>query len=145
MAPRSVFTPGLFATKSAIVTGGGTGIGHAITSELLHLGCRVLICSRSEAKLAAALALHPKAAAAGHLVSHACNLRKEDSVGECVAAAVEKFGRIDILVNNGGGQFISPAEVRPTPSQRPVPWMACSRRAHSRSLESLDVYCPAQP
>jgi peroxisomal trans-2-enoyl-CoA reductase len=70
----------------------------------------VLICSRSEDKLRAAIALHPSEASAGTLLSHACNLRKEDSVRACVAAAVAAFGSFDFLVNNAGGQFLSPAE-----------------------------------
>jgi len=46
MAEVSVFAPGLFRGKVAIVSGGGTGIGKAITSELLRLGCSVVIASR---------------------------------------------------------------------------------------------------
>ena len=46
MASNSVFVPGLFKGKVAIVTGGGTGIGKAIASELLRLSCSVVIASR---------------------------------------------------------------------------------------------------
>jgi len=106
----TAFSADLFKGKAAIVTGGGTGIGYAITRELLLLGSRVLICSRSEDKLRAALALHPAEASAGTLISHACNLRKEASVRACVTAATAAFGTIDFLVNNAGGQFLSPAE-----------------------------------
>jgi peroxisomal trans-2-enoyl-CoA reductase len=111
MPARTAFAAELFKGKAAIVTGGGTGIGYAITRELLSLGCRVLICSRSEDKLRATLARHPAEANACRLISHPCNLRKEVSVRACVAAAVTAFGTIDFLVNNAGGQFLSPAEV----------------------------------
>ena len=51
MAFRSVFSKNLFLGKVAVVTGGGTGIGRAIASELVHLGCKVVIASRSMDKL----------------------------------------------------------------------------------------------
>ena len=51
----SVFRPNLFESKVAIVSGGGTGIGLAVTRELLGLGCEVFICSRSAEKLEAAV------------------------------------------------------------------------------------------
>ena len=47
----SVFRSNLFAGKVAVVTGGGTGIGRAITEELVHLGCRVVIASRKKERL----------------------------------------------------------------------------------------------
>lgn len=52
---KSVFREGLFEGHTAIVTGGGTGIGKSIASELLQLGCNVCIASRSEETLKAAL------------------------------------------------------------------------------------------
>ena len=54
-AYATVFRDGLFADKVAIVTGGGTGIGLQIATELLELGCNVVISSRNEDKLAAAV------------------------------------------------------------------------------------------
>eukprot|EP00962_Isochrysis_galbana_P013937 scaffold3961_cov95-Isochrysis_galbana.AAC.2 len=129
----TAFSADLFKGKAAIVTGGGTGIGYAITRELLLLGSRVLICSRSEDKLRAALALHPAEASAGTLISHACNLRKEASVRACVTAATAAFGTIDFLVNNAGGQFLSPAEVCSCPVPVPLPRPSCPH-LQSRSL-----------
>ena len=52
----SYLTQGLLVGRSAIVTGGGSGIGKAIARELLSLGCKVLIASRDEAKLEGAAA-----------------------------------------------------------------------------------------
>lgn len=107
---RSVFRPGLLAGKAAIVSGGGTGIGLAVTRELLELGCNVLICSRSAAKLDAAVAMLRRLKLAGEVHAHACNIRREDEVVTLVETAVRVLGRVDFLVNNGGGQFVSPAE-----------------------------------
>lgn len=104
----SAFRADLFAGKNAIVTGGGTGLGMAITRELLSLGARVLICSRSQAKLDSAVA--ELGDTDGHLLTYTCNLRKEESIEECVAYAVRTLGPISILVNNAGGQFIASAE-----------------------------------
>lgn len=108
---RSVFRPGLFAGKAAIVTGGGTGLGFAITRELLALGCDVLIASRSADKLRAAAAeLASDGECVGRLRWRACNIKAEAEVEAAVRACLEAFGRLDCLVNNGGGQFIAPAE-----------------------------------
>lgn len=113
MAASSPFKPGLFSGKAAIVTGGGTGIGLCVTHRLIHLGCNVLICSRSEAKLAAAAEKLAQAARSeekgGRLEWRACNVRDEEQVQAMVADAIRLFGRLDLVVNNGGGQFVAPA------------------------------------
>ncbi|KAK0152362.1 Peroxisomal trans-2-enoyl-CoA reductase [Merluccius polli] len=98
MAASSVFRTGLFNHKVAIVTGGGTGIGKAITAELLQLGCKVVISSRKVERLeAAAEELRANIPAPSPA-----------SVRSLVSAVLEQHGRIDFLVNNGGGQFSSP-------------------------------------
>ncbi|KAI5618659.1 peroxisomal trans-2-enoyl-CoA reductase [Silurus asotus] len=112
MAARSVFRSGLFNDRVAIVTGGATGIGKAITAELLHLGCRVVIASRKAERLEAAAGelsqlISPSSAAS--ITALQCNIRQEDQVRELVASTLRLHGRIDYLVNNGGGQFSSPA------------------------------------
>jgi peroxisomal trans-2-enoyl-CoA reductase len=108
-----VFRPGLFTGKSAIVTGGGTGIGKAITSELLYLGCNVLIAARNEPRLQEA-AQEMKAMLPANNPAQidvmTCNIRKEDQVKSMISRAIERFGGLDFLVNNGGGQFNCPAE-----------------------------------
>ena len=67
---------------SAVVSGGGTGLGLQITRELLSLGCDVLICSRSEQKLSAACAALAGVARAGgcRVIMRACNVKKEAEV-----------------------------------------------------------------
>ena len=104
MRATSVFRPDLFSERTAVVTGGGSGIGLAIAAELIELGATVVIAGRKEDKLqAAAETLGERA----HPV--VCNIRDEDQVKALMARAVELGGRIDYLVNNAGGQFPSPA------------------------------------
>ncbi|XP_034411513.1 peroxisomal trans-2-enoyl-CoA reductase isoform X3 [Cyclopterus lumpus] len=113
MAVSSVFRPGLFNNKVAIVTGGGTGIGKAISAELLELGCSVVISSRKADRLeAAAQEMSQKipASSPASVTPLPCNIRNEDEVKELVSSVLKRYGRIDFLVNNGGGQFSSPAE-----------------------------------
>jgi len=98
----SVFRPNLFSGKVAIVTGGGTGIGKAITEELLTLGAKVVIASRDEDKVKSAGEAMKKL---GHIETTKCNIRKEGDVKSLVEFTLEKFGKLDFLVNNGGGQF----------------------------------------
>uniref|UniRef100_A0A4W4EN49 Peroxisomal trans-2-enoyl-CoA reductase n=3 Tax=Electrophorus TaxID=8004 RepID=A0A4W4EN49_ELEEL len=110
MSISSVFRPGLFNHKVAIVTGGGTGIGKAITSELLHLGCSVVISSRKLQRLettAEELSHRIPASNPARVTPVRCNIRDEEEVKNLVASTLQLYGRIDFLVNNGGGQFSS--------------------------------------
>ncbi|XP_073490514.1 peroxisomal trans-2-enoyl-CoA reductase-like isoform X2 [Aquarana catesbeiana] len=113
MAARSVFLPGLFGDKVAIVTGGGTGIGKAIAGELLGLGCNVVIASRKLDRLKEAakdLVSRISPANPSSVTALQCNIRREEEVESLVEATLKQYGRIDFLVNNGGGQFPSPTE-----------------------------------
>eukprot|EP00118_Oscarella_pearsei_P026500 m.309992 g.309992 ORF g.309992 m.309992 type:complete len:276 (+) comp49036_c0_seq1:248-1075(+) len=103
----SVFRPGLFAGKVAIVTGGGTGIGRSIATELLHLGCKVVIASRNAERLKAAA---EEMKEEGDVTAISCNVRKEEQVKSLIETTLSTYGKVDFMVNNGGGQFISPAE-----------------------------------
>jgi peroxisomal trans-2-enoyl-CoA reductase len=108
-----MFAPGLFAEQVCIVTGGGSGIGLRTAKELRQLGARVAICGRTEAKLeaaATAIAEVPSSMGADGVYAAPCDIREPDQIAAYVAAVQERFGRIDVLVNNAGGQFPSPAE-----------------------------------
>ena len=108
-APPSVFRPDLFAGRTAVITGGGSGIGKAIARELAGLGATVVIAGRNKARLEGAAAeLIADTGGAVHAV--ACNIREEDEVKALMARAAQLGGgRLDYLVNNAGGQFPSPA------------------------------------
>jgi len=137
--PTSAFAPGLFADKRALVTGGGTGIGLAITSELLRLGATVLIASRSEEKLSAARAA--LSAHAGRLHTFATNVRKEDEIVALVEHAVSTMGGLDLLVNNAGGQYVAAADslsakgFRAVVETNLVGTFLCAREAYRQWME----------
>ncbi|KAG7227348.1 hypothetical protein INR49_000353, partial [Caranx melampygus] len=103
----------MFNHKVAVVTGGGTGIGKAISAELLELGCSVVIASRKPERLeVAAQEMRQKipSSSPASVTPLTCNIRNEDEVKNLVSTVLKQYGRIDFLVNNGGGQFSSPAE-----------------------------------
>ncbi|XP_065097170.1 peroxisomal trans-2-enoyl-CoA reductase [Paramisgurnus dabryanus] len=114
MAASSVFKAGLFNHKVAVVTGGGTGIGKAITSELLQLGCSVVISSRKVERLTSAaeeLTQKIPPSSPAKVTPIQCNIRNEEEVKNLMASTLKLHGRIDFLVNNGGGQFSSPVNI----------------------------------
>jgi NADP-dependent 3-hydroxy acid dehydrogenase YdfG len=87
------------ADKTALITGGGSGIGLATARMFLDEGARVVITGRDEAKLAAA----SKTLAGGNRLAHyAADVSKVDQVETLVRHATKVLGRIDILVNNAG-------------------------------------------
>ena len=108
MAVNTVFRPGLFAGKTIVVSGGGTGIGRAIARELAGLGATVIICSRSPEHLEPTR--DAILAAGGQTVAYQVNVRDPDAVAALFAQIQERDGPVDGLVNNAGGQFLSPAE-----------------------------------
>src|SRR3982751_3620579 len=97
---RSVFQPGLFAGRTVIVTGGGSGIGRCTAHELAALGASVAIVGRKVEKLAAVQA--EIEAAGGVCSTQVCDIRDEEAVRATVAQVIGRHGRIDGLVNNAG-------------------------------------------
>lgn len=108
----SIFAKNLFSNRSAIVTGGGTGIGFAISRELVSLGCDVLIASRKLENLRdAQRELTQYRTHESQKIEYvSVNIRDEQSIKALFSFAKEKFGRLDFLVNNSGGQFPAPAQ-----------------------------------
>lgn len=104
----SVFTPHLFDGKVAVVTGGGSGIGRCVAHELAALGAQVALVGRKIEKLQKVA--EEIAQDGGKVSFQVCDIRQEEAVKLTVAAIVAQYGRIDCLVNNAGGQFMTPLE-----------------------------------
>lgn len=99
--------------KVAVVTGGSKGIGLAIASSLSAAGANVVICSRNGDQ-ASKVAQDLDSRAPGSVVGVACDMRQFDEVRRLIADAVERFGRLDILINNAGvGGFAPIEEITP--------------------------------
>lgn len=112
---RSAFRPGLFAGRTVIVTGGGSGLGRCTVHELASLGARVALVGRTLAKLDATAteiaAIYPESATAEAAATrHVCDIRDEAAVKATVTDVLAAHGRIDGLFNCAGGQF--PARLR---------------------------------
>src|SRR3954452_3335050 len=100
-----IFAPDLLSGQVALVTGGGTGLGKAAARELLACGASVLLTGRRDEVLSAAC----------DELGDGCawvvgDVRSDESCAAIVDAALERFGRLDVLVNNAGGQYFVPAE-----------------------------------
>ncbi len=108
-APSQVFAPGALRGRSVLVTGGGTGLGRETAYELARCGAGVTIAGRREDVLVqAADALK---GAEGRIGWVAGDVREPEQARRMVQEALERHGRLDVLVNNAGGQFFSPAEL----------------------------------
>ena len=104
--PSKIFQPGLLDGQVAIVSGGGSGLGRAAALELSSLGARVVVCGRRPEPLDETVELDPD----GRIEAQACDIREEDQVEALVEGVCERHRRIDLLVNNAGGQYLAPAE-----------------------------------
>jgi citronellol/citronellal dehydrogenase len=105
---RSVFRPDLFKGQVVLVTGGGSGIGRCTAHELAALGAHVVLLGRKLEKLQHVAS--EIVADGGRCAFHACDIRSELQVQDVVQAIVVAHGRIHGLVNNAGGQYITPLE-----------------------------------
>jgi citronellol/citronellal dehydrogenase len=100
-----VFAPGLLSGQVALVTGGGTGLGKATALELVRCGATVVIAGRRGEVLEDAVA---QIGAGADWI--AGDIREREEAERLVASVLERHGRLDVLVNNAGGQYFTPAE-----------------------------------
>jgi citronellol/citronellal dehydrogenase len=103
-----VLAPDANAGRVVLITGGGTGIGRATARAFAASGARVAICGRRAEPLDETRA--ELEATGAECLASPCDVREPDQVAELLDAAVERFGTIDVLVNNAGGQFEAPPE-----------------------------------
>ena len=96
------------AGRVALVTGGGTGLGRATALELARSGAGVVLVGR-RVELLERTRQEIEEAGAAALVAPA-DVRQPEDVERVVDAAIDRFGHVDVLVNNAGGQFTAPAE-----------------------------------
>jgi citronellol/citronellal dehydrogenase len=104
----SIFRPGLFENRVAVVTGGGSGIGFAIARDLGLLGAKVAIASRKRERIEAAKAALAETGV--KVFGATCDIRETEQVAALVDDVMKELGPIDVLVNNAGGQFPTAAE-----------------------------------
>jgi len=104
-----MFSEKILEGKTAIVTGGGSGLGKSMATYFLKLGANVVITSRTQAKLDKA-AEEMRAETGGKVLTVAGDVRNYESVENVLKQTEETFGQVDILLNNAAGNFISPTE-----------------------------------
>lgn len=102
-----------FTGRTAIVTGGGTGIGYATAMQLARLGANVVIAARTADELEAAAARIADASGS-RCLAVPTDVKSEEAIVAMVQRTVDEFGRIDVLVNNAGGTRMGPLETIPT-------------------------------
>jgi citronellol/citronellal dehydrogenase len=103
-----VYADGLFADEVVLITGGGTGIGLVAATEMGLLGAKIAICGRRPEPLRNAVTeLQSRGIDA---FGAPCDIREPEAITAYVDAVLERFARIDVLINNAGGQFPTTAE-----------------------------------
>lgn len=105
-----LFADGILEGHVAFVTGGGTGITGGVARALAEAGAKVALVSRSLEHLEPAAKVINDTQGAGEAFAVAADVRKPDEVEKAIAATVEKFGKIDIVVNGAAGNFLCKAE-----------------------------------
>lgn len=95
--------------KTIIVTGGGSGLGKAMTTYFLELGANVVITSRNMEKLET-VAKELESQTGGSVLPIACDVRNYEEVETMIQKSIDTYSSVDILLNNAAGNFISPTE-----------------------------------
>lgn len=100
---------GALEGKTIVITGGGSGLGKAMTKYFMELEAQVAITSRDLEKLKTT-ASELEAETGGKCLPLACDVRHYDQVESMLAAVLDAYGKVDVLLNNAAGNFISPTE-----------------------------------
>lgn len=100
----TVYAPGLFAGQRVLVSGAGSGIGKAIAFLYARLGATLVICGRKPEALEASAEWLRKLGSP-EVLAMPLNIRDPEAVSRAMDAVWARFGGLDVLVNNAGGQF----------------------------------------
>ncbi len=106
---QGMLKDGALKGKVIAITGGGTGLGRSMGEYFLKLGANLAICGRREEKLQAAKE-EMEASCGGEVLPFVCDVRDYVNVEAFLAAILANFGKVDVLLNNAAGNFISPSE-----------------------------------
>ncbi len=100
---------GSLKNEVIVVTGGGSGLGESMTEYFLELGAKVVITSRNIEKLEKAK-INLEEKTGGKVLAVQCDVRNYNEVEAMLEATLNEFGKVDGLLNNAAGNFISPTE-----------------------------------
>jgi NAD(P)-dependent dehydrogenase (short-subunit alcohol dehydrogenase family) len=106
---KPMLQAGSLADKVIVVTGGGSGLGKAMATYFLELGAKVAITSRNIEKLEA-VKLELEEKTGGKVLPIKCDVRNYEEVENMLKATLHEYGKVDGLLNNAAGNFISPTE-----------------------------------
>ena len=104
-----MFEIDLLKGKTIIITGGGTGLGKSMAVRFAELGANLVLTSRRQDVLDETSA-EIKQATGAKILTVAADIRSPEQVADMVAQSVSRFKKIDGLLNNAAGNFISPTE-----------------------------------
>jgi NAD(P)-dependent dehydrogenase (short-subunit alcohol dehydrogenase family) len=105
-----MFRSDLLKDKVIVVTGGGTGLGKSMATRFAELGGRLVLTSRGQEHLEKGAAEIRGKVKDAQVLTVPCDIRQAEQVEAMVKAAVAKFGRVDVLINNAAGNFLSMTE-----------------------------------
>ncbi len=109
MYHKPMLKEGSLKDKVFVVTGGGSGLGKSMTTYFLELGAKVAITSRNIDKLKA-VKIELEEKTGGTVLPVQCDVRHYDQVEAMLKTTLDTFGKVDGLLNNAAGNFISPTE-----------------------------------
>lgn len=109
MIQKGMLRDGALNDKVIVITGGGTGLGRAMGEYFLELGAKLAICGR-RAEVLEKAAQEMMEAKGSEVFTHSCDVRSYEEVEAFRDAVLNHYGKVDVLLNNAAGNFISPSE-----------------------------------
>ncbi len=106
---ESMLNENALKDKVVVVTGGGTGLGKSMAKYFLEVGAKVVITSR-KIDVLNGTANELSKLTGGEVLPIECDVRKYEQIENLLSKSIEKFGKVNVLVNNAAGNFITPTE-----------------------------------